>query len=174
MRLFGRLRQKDKRSSFGLIPDSFCIMISVIQRVSNASVRIDHKLKSEIGQGLMLLLGIAHKDTLEDVTWLSQKVVNMRIFGDSDGKMNLSVKDLNGDILVVSQFTLHANTKKGNRPSFIEAARPEVAIPLYKAFIKQIEIDLGKKVSTGEFGADMQISLINDGPVTIIVDTKSK
>ena len=149
-------------------------MISVIQRVSQASVTIDGQLKSKIGPGLLLLLGITHDDTLEDVVWLSQKIVNMRIFGDADGKMNLSVKDQQGEILIVSQFTLHANTKKGNRPSFIEAARPEVAIPLYEAFIKQVEVDLGKKVQTGEFGADMKVNLLNDGPVTIIIDTKNR
>jgi D-tyrosyl-tRNA(Tyr) deacylase len=145
-----------------------------LQRVSSASVQINGKVKSNIGQGLLVLLGIADDDTPEDADWLIKKIVAMRIFSDSAGLMNLSVKDVKGDLLVVSQFTLHASTKKGNRPSFIKAARPDKAIPLYEYFIKNLENELGKPVGTGTFGADMQISLINDGPVTIIVDSKSR
>ncbi|MBO9703731.1 MAG: D-tyrosyl-tRNA(Tyr) deacylase [Sporocytophaga sp.] len=149
-------------------------MIAVIQRVKQASVTIDNMLKSSISEGLLVLLGIAHEDTQEDSDWLTKKIINLRIFSDTEGKMNLSLKDINGDLLVVSQFTLHASTKKGNRPSFIEAARPEKAIPMYEQFIHLSENELGKKVYTGEFGADMQVQLLNDGPVTIIIDTKNK
>jgi len=149
-------------------------MIAVVQRVKQASVTIDNSLKSSITQGLLVLLGIAHEDTEEDTDWLTKKIINLRIFSDSEGKMNLSLKDINGDLLVVSQFTLHASTKKGNRPSFIDAARPEKAIPMYEQFVQQCETELGKKVYTGEFGADMQVQLLNDGPVTIIIDTKNK
>lgn len=149
-------------------------MIAVIQRVSEASVSIHTQIKASIGVGLMLLLGIEEADTAEDIEWLSRKIVNMRIFGDDEGVMNKSVLDTGGDALVVSQFTLQASTKKGNRPSYLKAARPEIAIPLYEKFIEQISIDLGKPVKTGEFGADMQVSLINDGPVTILIDTKNK
>jgi D-tyrosyl-tRNA(Tyr) deacylase len=149
-------------------------MIAVIQRVKQASVTIDNTLRSSISQGLLILLGIAHEDTQEDSEWLTKKIINLRIFSDAEGKMNLSLKDINGDLLVVSQFTLHASTKKGNRPSFIDAARPEKAIPMYEQFIKLSEDELGKKVFTGEFGADMQVQLLNDGPVTIIIDTKNK
>ncbi len=149
-------------------------MIAVIQRVKHASVTIDKMLKSSISEGLLVLLGIAHEDTQEDSDWLTKKIINMRFFSDADGKMNLSLKDINGDLLVVSQFTLHASTKKGNRPSFIEAARPEKAIPMYEQFVQLSETELGKKVYTGEFGADMQVQLLNDGPVTIIIDTKNK
>lgn len=149
-------------------------MIAVIQRVKQASVTIDNTLRSSISQGLPILLGIAHEDTQEDSEWLTKKIINLRIFSDAEGKMNLSLKDINGDLLVVSQFTLHASTKKGNRPSFIDAARPEKAIPMYQQFIKLGEDELGKKVFTGEFGADMQVQLLNDGPVTIIIDTKNK
>ncbi|MFN3848246.1 MAG: D-aminoacyl-tRNA deacylase [Spirosomataceae bacterium] len=149
-------------------------MIAVIQRVSEASVKIDGQIKGQIGLGFMILLGITHTDTQEDIEWLSKKIVGMRIFGDEEGKMNLDLNSVNGNILLISQFTLHASTKKGNRPSFIEAARPEVAIPLYEKMIAQLETDLGKKIETGEFGADMKVSLINDGPVTIVIDSKNR
>ena len=149
-------------------------MIAVIQRVSEASVKIEGKTKGEIKQGLLILLGIAHEDTREDIDWLSKKIVGLRIFSDAEGKMNLSIQEVNGDILLISQFTLHASTKKGNRPSYINAARPEVAIPLYESFISATEKELGKPIQTGEFGADMKVGLVNDGPVTIIIDTKDK
>lgn len=147
-------------------------MIAVIQRVSKASVKIEENIKGSIQKGFLILLGITHDDTLEDVEWLSKKINGMRIFSDEEGKMNLDLKSVNGDILLISQFTLHASTKKGNRPSFIEAARPEIAIPLYEQMIKQLSKELGKEIQTGEFGADMKVSLINDGPVTIIIDSK--
>jgi D-tyrosyl-tRNA(Tyr) deacylase len=146
----------------------------IIQRAKKSSVTIEGKINSEIGEGLFVLLGIEEADNEEDIEWLSNKIVNLRIFDDSTGVMNLSVKETNRDILVVSQFTLHASTKKGNRPSYIGAAKPEVAIPLYKKFLLQLEKDLGKKVYSGVFQAMMQVSLINDGPVTIIIDTKNK
>ena len=146
----------------------------LIQRVIKSSVTIDGKIKSSIGKGLLVLVGIEDADTNEDIQWLSQKIVNLRIFADAEGVMNLSVKEVEGEILLISQFTLHAATKKGNRPSYIKAAKPEVAIPLYENFVKQIEADLGKKIGTGEFGADMQVELINDGPVTIWMDSKNK
>lgn len=146
----------------------------VIQRVSEASVTIDNVVKSAINKGYMLLLGIEEADNLEDIDWLSKKIVGLRIFSDSEGKMNLDIKELNGDILLISQFTLHAQTKKGNRPSYIKAARPEQAIPLYEQFIKQLSLDLGKQIFTGDFGADMKVALVNDGPVTIIIDSKNK
>ena len=149
-------------------------MIAVIQRVSEASVSIEGRIKGKIGTGFLVLLGIAHADTRDDVAWLAKKMVGMRIFSDEDGKMNLDLKSVNGGILLISQFTLHANTKKGNRPSFIEAARPEVAIPLYEAMIVQLEFELGTSIQTGEFGADMKVSLCNDGPVTIIIDSKTQ
>ncbi len=149
-------------------------MKAVIQRVSEAQVHIHETLKGTIQQGLVVLLGIAHKDTLEDVQWLAQKICQLRIFGDADGKMNLSVQDIQGSILLVSQFTLLAATKKGNRPSFIASADPTVAIPLYEAMIQILEKELPNKIQTGSFGADMQIRLVNDGPVTIIIDTENK
>lgn len=149
-------------------------MRAVIQRVSKASVTINGNLKSSIGQGLLVLLGIEDADTPEDVQWLSSKIVNMRIFDDAAGVMNESVLDKKGEILLVSQFTLHASTKKGNRPSYIKASKPDFAIPLYEKMIAQLESDLGKKVGTGSFGADMKVELLNDGPVTIIIDTKQK
>ena len=149
-------------------------MIAVIQRVSEASVKIEGKIKGEIQTGFLVLLGVTHLDTPEDVEWLSKKIVGMRIFSDDEGKMNLDLSAINGNILLISQFTLHASTKKGNRPSFIEAARPEIAIPLYEKMIFQLEKDLGKPIQTGEFGADMKISLVNNGPVTIILDSKNK
>jgi D-tyrosyl-tRNA(Tyr) deacylase len=146
----------------------------VIQRVSSAALSIDNSCKSKIGKGLLVLLGIEDADTDEDITWLCGKINRLRIFSDADGVMNLSVNDVSGEVLVVSQFTLHASTKKGNRPSYIKAAKPETAIPLYTRFIQQMQLELGKPIATGEFGADMQISLVNDGPVTIIIDTKNK
>lgn len=149
-------------------------MIAVVQRVSAASVTIENKIKSSIDSGLMVLLGIEDADNQEDIDWLASKIVNLRIFNDEQGVMNVSVIDSNGDILVVSQFTLHASTKKGNRPSYIKAAKPEIAIPLYESFVKAVRLILGKEVKTGEFGADMKVSLVNDGPVTIIIDTKNK
>jgi len=149
-------------------------MIAVIQRVSEASVTIDNHVKGSIGAGFMILLGITHTDTQEDVEWLSKKIVGMRIFSDEEGKMNLDLKAIEGDILLISQFTLHASTKKGNRPSFIEAAKPDIAIPLYESMIAQLEKELGKSIQTGDFGADMKVALINDGPVTIVIDSKNK
>jgi D-aminoacyl-tRNA deacylase len=146
----------------------------ILQRVSEASVRVEGKVKGEIGIGLMLLLGIEHDDNKEDADWLIQKTTQMRIFSDEEGKMNLSVREICGRFLVVSQFTLHASTKKGNRPSFIKAARPEHAVPLYSYFIEKLELEIGNKVEKGEFGADMKVSLINDGPVTIFIDSKNR
>lgn len=149
-------------------------MIAVIQRVTAASVTIENKLKSSIESGLLVLLGIEDADNQEDIDWLSSKIVNLRIFNDEQGVMNVSVKDINGEILVVSQFTLHASTRKGNRPSYLRASKPEIAIPLYDSFIKSVKLNLGNEVKTGEFGADMKVNLLNDGPVTIIIDTKNK
>lgn len=146
----------------------------VIQRVSEASVTIDGAIKSSIGPGLLILQGIEDADTQEDIDWLCKKVSNLRIFGDENGVMNLSVKDIGGELLVVSQFTLHASTKKGNRPSYIKASKPDFAIPMYEQFVKTLEFNSGIKVQTGEFGADMKVQLINDGPVTIIIDSKIK
>jgi len=145
-----------------------------IQRVTTASVTVEHRVVSEISNGLLLFLGIEEADTEEDIKWLSKKVANLRIFNDTQGVMNLSLLQVNGEALVISQFTLHASTKKGNRPSYIKAARPEVAVPLYEQFVSQLEKDLGKKVGTGIFGADMKVALLNDGPVTIQIDTKNK
>ena len=149
-------------------------MKAVIQRVGRANVIIDGKVYSEIGIGLLVLLGIEDADTVEDIEWLSNKIINLRIFNDEDGVMNVSVKDKNGDILVVSQFTLHASTKKGNRPSYIKASKPEIAIPIYEKMISQLSNDLGKEIKTGIFAADMKVELLNDGPVTIVIDTKNK
>lgn len=146
----------------------------VIQRVSEASVTIDGKVKSAIGVGLMVLVGFESLDTVEDLDWMVKKVTQIRIFGDEQGLMNLSVQDIGGDMLVVSQFTLHASTKKGNRPSFIQAARPDVAIPLYESFLARLEAVLGKPVGSGSFGADMKVALVNDGPVTITIDSRNK
>lgn len=148
-------------------------MRAVIQRVTEASVTIGGNVKSSIGAGLLILIGVEDADTNEDIQWLSARIAGLRIFNDAEGVMNLSVKDINGEAIVVSQFTLHASTKKGNRPSYIKAAKPPVAVPLYEAFVKQLSIDLGKPVLTGEFGADMKVRLLNDGPVTIIIDTKN-
>ena len=146
----------------------------VIQRVSKASVTISNVQVASIKNGLLVLLGIEDDDNQEDIQWLSNKIANLRIFEDEDEVMNKSLLDITGDVIVVSQFTLHASTKKGNRPSYIKAAKPDIAIPLYNAFIKQLESDLGKPVQTGQFGADMKVELINDGPVTIIMDSKNK
>jgi D-tyrosyl-tRNA(Tyr) deacylase len=149
-------------------------MKAVIQRVSSASVTIDSKIVAEIQKGLLVLVGIEDADTKEDTNWLCQKIANLRIFGDENDVMNLSVRDIDGEIIVVSQFTLQASTKKGNRPSYIKASKPDVAIPLYENFVQQLEKELEKKVQTGVFGADMQVSLLNYGPVTIIIDSKNK
>lgn len=149
-------------------------MKAVIQRVTSASVTIEDVISAEIQSGLLVLVGIENADTEEDIQWLSNKITNLRIFSDENQVMNKSVKDRDGEILVVSQFTLHASTKKGNRPSYIQAAKPERSIPLYEAFLKQIQMDLGKPIQSGTFGADMKIALINDGPVTILIDTKNK
>ena len=149
-------------------------MIAVIQRVREAKVEIDNITKGQIGQGLMILLGIENEDGEDDIDWLSRKTINLRIFDDESGVMNRSLMDVDGNILLVSQFTLHASTKKGNRPSYIKAARPEVAIPLYESFKQKLELELGKKIQSGEFGAMMKVSLCNDGPVTILIDTKDK
>jgi D-tyrosyl-tRNA(Tyr) deacylase len=149
-------------------------MKAVIQRISSASVEIDKISVAKIDVGLLVLVGIEDTDQQEDINWLSSKIANLRIFADENDIMNLSVKEINGDVIVVSQFTLHASTKKGNRPSYIKASKPDIAVPLYESFVKQMELELGKKVQTGQFGADMKVSLVNDGPVTIIIDTKNK
>ena len=149
-------------------------MRAVIQRVANASVTIDGKIKAAIQQGLLVLVGIEDADTMEDIEWLSNKIVNLRIFDDENKTPNISIKDIDGDILLVSQFTLHAATKKGNRPSYIKASKPGIAVPLYENMIAQLENDLGRKIFTGEFGADMKVALLNDGPVTIWIDSKNK
>ncbi len=149
-------------------------MIAVIQRVSEASVTIGGVVRGQIKTGFMVLLGVTHTDTPEDVEWLSKKIVGMRVFNDADEKMNLDLAAVSGSVLLISQFTLHASTKKGNRPGFTEAARPEVAIPLYERMIAQLTADLGHPIQTGEFGADMKVALVNDGPVTIVIDTKNK
>ena len=149
-------------------------MRALIQRTKYASVAIEGKCKSAIKQGLLVLVGIEEADEKGDIEWLCKKIVNLRIFDDENGVMNHSVLDINGEILVVSQFTLHASTKKGNRPSYIRAAKPEISIPLYETFCKELSISLGKEVGTGEFGADMKVELLNDGPVTIWMDTKNK
>jgi D-tyrosyl-tRNA(Tyr) deacylase len=146
----------------------------VIQRVSQASVTIKEKSVASIQKGLLVLLGVVSEDSQEDINWLCNKIANLRIFGDENNVMNKSILDVDGDVIVVSQFTLHANTKKGNRPSYIKAAKPDIAIPLYESFVKQLESNIGNKVQTGEFGADMKVQLLNDGPVTIIIDTKNK
>lgn len=149
-------------------------MRAVVQRVQKASVTIDGQLHASIEQGLLILLGIEDADNDEDIVWLSQKITQLRIFNDDAGVMNISVKDINGEVLLVSQFTLHASIKKGNRPSYIRASKPDIAIPLYNKMIQQLEKDLGKPIQTGVFGADMKVALLNDGPVTIIIDTKNK
>jgi len=149
-------------------------MRAVIQRVTQASVTVDGNITGSIQQGLLVLLGIEDADTMEDITWLSNKIVNLRIFNDTAGVMNLSVKETGGGILLVSQFTLHASTKKGNRPSYIRASKPDIAIPMYEKMIAQLEADLGKGIETGIFGADMKVALLNDGPVTIVIDTRDR
>ena len=149
-------------------------MRAVIQRVNKASVTIDGRINGRIGLGLLVLIGIEDADNLEDIIWLSNKMVNLRIFNDDTGVMNRSVLEIKGDILLISQFTLHASTKKGNRPSYIKASKPDIAIPLYETMIKQLTNDLGKNIATGIFGADMKVELLNDGPVTIIIDSKNK
>jgi D-tyrosyl-tRNA(Tyr) deacylase len=149
-------------------------MICVIQRVSEASVSIERSIRAKIGAGLLVLVGIEEADSEEDISWLTNKIINLRIFNDEEGLMNVSISETGGDIIVVSQFTLHASIRKGNRPSYIKAAKPDVAIPLYEAFVKSLSGMFGKPVQTGEFGADMQVSLVNDGPVTIIADSKNK
>lgn len=146
----------------------------VIQRVISASVTIETEIVANIQSGLLVLVGIEDDDSQEDINWLSQKIINLRIFGDENEVMNLSVKDIQGDIIIVSQFTLHASTKKGNRPSYIKASKPEIAVPLYEKFVQKMELELGKKIQTGKFGADMKVALVNDGPVTLIIDSKNK
>lgn len=149
-------------------------MKAVIQRVSHSSVSINNQIVAQIQSGLLVLIGVEDADNKDDVHWLTSKIVNLRIFPDENEVMNLSLKDIDGEMIIVSQFTLHALTKKGNRPSYIRASKPEIAIPLYESFIKEMEVELGKKVQTGQFGADMKVSLVNDGPITIIIDTKNK
>jgi len=149
-------------------------MRAVIQRVTEAKVTIEGRINGQIGPGLLVLIGIEDADSDEDIQWLSGKIVNLRIFNDENGVMNISLKDVGGDILLISQFTLHASTKKGNRPSYIKASKPDVAIPLYEKMTRQLSIDLGKEIQTGIFGADMKVELLNDGPVTIVIDTKDK
>jgi D-tyrosyl-tRNA(Tyr) deacylase len=149
-------------------------MRAVLQRTAFASVKVDGNTTGSIQKGLLVLIGIEDADAAEDIEWLSSKIVNLRVFDDENGVMNLSVKDVDGDILLISQFTLHANTKKGNRPSYIKASKPDIAIPMYEKMITQLEKDLDKKIQTGIFGADMKVELLNDGPVTIVIDTKNK
>ncbi|HEV8286632.1 MAG TPA: D-aminoacyl-tRNA deacylase [Chitinophagaceae bacterium] len=149
-------------------------MRAVIQRVTRASVTIDGKINGQIANGLLVLLGIENADTTEDIEWLSSKIINLRIFNDENGVMNISLKEINGNILLISQFTLHASTKKGNRPSYSKASKPEIAIPIYEKMMHQLSNDLGKQIQTGVFGADMKVELLNDGPVTIVIDTKDK
>lgn len=149
-------------------------MIAVIQRVSEASVKVDQRVIGAIKQGFLILLGIANEDNEEDIAWLSKKISKLRIFSDAEEKMNLDINDVGGDVLLISQFTLLASTKKGNRPSYTNAAHPDVAIPIYKGMIAQLTLDLGKSIETGEFGAEMKVSLLNDGPVTIIIDSKNR
>jgi D-tyrosyl-tRNA(Tyr) deacylase len=161
-------------SDFPIFNFKILLMKAVIQRVTSCSVTIDNKVVANIQKGLLVLVGFEDADKNEDLNWLTSKIANLRIFGDENEVMNLSLKEVDGDIIIVSQFTLHANTKKGNRPSYIKAAKPETAIPLYESFITQMENELGKKVQTGKFGADMKVALLNDGPVTIIIDTKNK
>ena len=146
----------------------------VIQRVISASVTIETEIVANIQSGLLVLVGIEDDDSQEDINWLSQKILNLRVLGDKNEVMNLSVKDIQGEIIIVSQFTLHASTKKGNRPSYIKASKPEIAVPLYEKFVQKMELELGKKIQTGKFGADMKVALVNDGPVTLIIDSKNK
>ena len=175
MRRKQRINKSERETQEGLESNKKrYFMRVVIQRVTHASVDIDKQTVASINKGLLVLVGIEDSDTNEDIAWLSAKMVNLRVFDDENGVMNLSVKDVGGEVLIVSQFTLHASTKKGNRPSYIKAARPEVAIPIYETFIKQVESLLGKRVPTGQFGAMMQVAFCNDGPVTILIDTKNK
>ena len=161
-------------SDFRLFNFKTLLMKAVIQRVSSCSVTIDNQVVADIQKGLLVLVGFEDADNNEDSIWLTAKIANLRIFGDENDVMNLSLKDVGGDMIIVSQFTLHASTKKGNRPSYLKASKSETAIPLYESFIKQMETELGKKVQTGKFGADMKVALLNDGPVTIVIDTKNK
>jgi D-tyrosyl-tRNA(Tyr) deacylase len=149
-------------------------MKTVIQRVSQSSVTINNEIVAQIQNGLLVLVGIEDEDQQEDIVWLASKIANLRIFADENDIMNLSVKEINGDVIVVSQFTLHAQTQKGNRPSYIKASKPEIAIPMYEKFIQHLELELGKSIQTGQFGADMKVALVNDGPVTIIIDSKNR
>ena len=149
-------------------------MKTVIQRVFQSSVTINNEIVAQIQKGLLVLVGIEDADQQEDIVWLASKIANLRIFADENDIMNLSVKEINGDVIVVSQFTLHAQTQKGNRPSYIKASKPEIAIPMYEKFVKQMELELGKKIQTGKFGANMKVTLVNDGPVTIIIDSKNR
>lgn len=149
-------------------------MKTVIQRVSQSSVTINNEIVAQIYKGLLVLVGIEDADQQEDIVWLASKIANLRIFADENDIMNLSVKEINGDVIVVSQFTLHAQTQKGNRPSYIKASKPEIAIPMYEKFIQHLELELGKSIQTGQFGADMKVALVNDGPVTIIIDSKNR
>ena len=149
-------------------------MRAVIQRVTYAAVKVDEQVAGQIQKGLLVLAGIENADTNDDIEWLSNKIINLRIFNDEAGVMNCSVKEISGDILLISQFTLHASTKKGNRPSYIKASKPDIAVPMYEKMITQLETDLGKKIQTGVFGADMKVELLNDGPLTIVIDTKNK
>ena len=149
-------------------------MRAVIQRVTRAGVTIEGNVHGQIKNGLLILLGVEDSDIQDDIEWLSSKIVNLRVFNDKNGVMNISLKDVNGDILLISQFTLHASTKKGNRPSYIKASKPDIAIPIYEKMISQLSSDLGKEIQTGIFGADMKVELLNDGPVTIVIDTKKK
>jgi len=147
---------------------------ALIQRVSEASVKIEGEIKGKIKAGFLILLGITHDDSEQDIEWLSKKIINLRVFNDRQEKMNLALKDMEGNVLLISQFTLHASTKKGSRPSFVNAAPPEIAIPLYEKFVQKLETELGKKIETGKFGAYMEVALVNDGPVTIMIDSKEK
>ncbi len=149
-------------------------MKTLIQRVSQSSVTINNEIVAQIQKGVLVLVGIEDADQQEDIVWLASKIANLRIFADENDIMNLSLKEINGDIIVVSQFTLHASTKKGNRPSYIKASKPEIAIPMYEKFIQHLELELGKSIQTGQFGADMKVALVNDGPVTIIIDSKNR
>ena len=149
-------------------------MRALIQRVSEASVKIEGEIKGKIKAGFLILLGITHDDSEQDIEWLSKKIINLRVFNDRQEKMNLALKDMEGNVLLISQFTLHASTKKGSRPSFVNAAPPEIAIPLYEKFVQKLETELGKKIETGKFGAYMEVALVNDGPVTIMIDSKEK
>lgn len=174
MEVSSNVRPLIESRQFDNFMSKFILMRVVIQRVSHAQVEVTQEVVGKIGTGLLVLVGIEDPDQLEDVDWLVGKVANLRIFNDTQGVMNLSVKDINGEVLVISQFTLHASTKKGNRPSYIRASKPEHAIPIYELFKEKLSIEVGKKVEAGIFGADMKVTLLNDGPVTITMDTKNK